>query len=94
MPTSIRSQDLLAHLEQVVSWNRHVNSDPSTGNLLIRDSFHQASLKVLELAFLPSQFRISVIDTQPPKAPSDSAIKDPVRVQRRSQNPAGREPSG
>jgi small-conductance mechanosensitive channel len=50
-PTSIRSQDPLAHLEQVVSWYRHVNSDSSTGNVLIRDSLHQASLKVLELAF-------------------------------------------
>jgi hypothetical protein len=50
-PTSIRPQDLLAHLEQVVSWYRHVNSDPSTGNVLIHDSLHQASLKALELAF-------------------------------------------
>jgi small-conductance mechanosensitive channel len=50
-PDSIRSQDVVAHLEQISSWYRQVTSAPPTGNVLIRDSLHQAALKALEQAF-------------------------------------------
>ncbi len=69
-PASIRSQDLLAHLEQVVSWYRQVNSDPSTGNVLIRDSLHQASLKVLELAFQFARAEAALTAESAPQTPA------------------------
>ena len=50
-PDSIRSKDVVAHLEQISSWYRHVTSAPSTTNVLIRDSLYQAALKALEQAF-------------------------------------------
>ncbi len=51
-PDSIRSQDVIAHLEQVISWYRDLNSiEPSEGDVLVRDNLHQTSLKALQLAF-------------------------------------------
>jgi small-conductance mechanosensitive channel len=51
-PDSIRSADVIAHLEQVISWYRELNSvEPSVGDVLVRDNLHQASLTALQLAF-------------------------------------------
>ncbi|MGA2738547.1 MAG: mechanosensitive ion channel family protein [Bryobacteraceae bacterium] len=51
-PPSIRSLDVIAHLEQVISWYRDLNTvEPSVGDVLVRDSLHQASLTALQLAF-------------------------------------------
>jgi small-conductance mechanosensitive channel len=49
---SIRSQDVIAHLNQVISWYRDLNSfEPSVGDVLLRDNLHQTSLQALQLAF-------------------------------------------
>jgi hypothetical protein len=54
----------------VVSWYRHLNSDPSTGNVLIRDSLHQASLKVLELAFQFARAEAALTAESAPPTPA------------------------
>jgi small-conductance mechanosensitive channel len=69
-PDSIRSQDIVAHLEQASSWYRHVTSDPSTGNVLLRDSLHQAALKALERAFLFARAEAALIGEPPMPAPA------------------------
>jgi hypothetical protein len=49
---SLRPADVITHLEQVMNWYRDLNlSEPLTGDLLVRDELHQASLTVLQLAF-------------------------------------------
>src|SRR5580693_6998842 len=49
---SVRSQDVIAHLNQVISWYRDLNSfEPSVGDVLLRDNLHQTSLQALQLAF-------------------------------------------
>ena len=51
-PDSVRSQDVIAQLEQMISWYRDLNSvEPSDEDVLIRDNLHQISLKALQLAF-------------------------------------------
>lgn len=51
-PDSIRSQDVIGHLEQVISWYRDLNSvEPSAGDALTRNNLHQTSLTALGLAF-------------------------------------------
>jgi small-conductance mechanosensitive channel len=51
-PSSIRSQDVIAHLEQAISWYRDLSLvEPSAGDVLARDNLHQTSLKALQLAF-------------------------------------------
>jgi small-conductance mechanosensitive channel len=51
-PGPIRSQDVIAHLDQAIAWYRDLNSiEPSAEDVLIRDNLHQTSLKALQLAF-------------------------------------------
>jgi small-conductance mechanosensitive channel len=69
-PDSIRSQDVIAHLEQVSSWYRQVTSAPPTGNVLIRDSLHQAALKALEQAFRFARAEAALIGAPAMPAPA------------------------
>jgi small-conductance mechanosensitive channel len=69
-PDSIRSQDVVAHLEQISSWYRHVTSAPSTANVLIRDSLHQAALKALEQAFRFARAEAALIGEPAMPAPA------------------------
>lgn len=51
-PDTIRSQDVIAHLEQVISWYRDMTPvAASAGDVLVRDNLRQTSLKALQLAF-------------------------------------------
>jgi small-conductance mechanosensitive channel len=51
-PEPIRSRDVMAHLEQVISWYRDLNSvEPAVADVVVRDNLHQTSLKAVQLAF-------------------------------------------
>jgi hypothetical protein len=72
---SIRSQDVIAHLKEVVSWYRDLSSvEPSAGDVLIRDNLHQVSLKALQLAFQFARAEGARIGAeQNPQQPAPSA---------------------
>jgi len=72
---SIRSQDVIAHLKQVVSWYRDLDSvEPSAGDVVVRDNLHQASLKALQLAFQFARAEGARIGAeQNPQQPAPSA---------------------
>ncbi len=47
-----KAEDIIDHLEQSISWYRHLQAvDQASGDVLVRQSIHQASLKALQLAF-------------------------------------------
>ncbi len=50
--TQTKSDDILDHLQQTIGWYRHLQTiEQATGDILIRQSIHQASLKALQLSF-------------------------------------------
>jgi len=73
-PDSIRSQDVIAHLNQVISWYRDLNSvEPSAGDVLLRDDLHQTALQALQLAFRFARAESALIAAaQNPQNPAPS----------------------
>jgi small-conductance mechanosensitive channel len=51
-PASIRSEDILNHLEDAIAWYRHLlGIDQASDDLLVRQNVHDASLRALQSAF-------------------------------------------
>ena len=51
-PTSITSQNIVAHLEQVVAWYRDISAvSPPTVDVIISDDLRATSIKAVQLAF-------------------------------------------
>ncbi len=66
-PDSIRSQDVIAHVGQVISWYRDLNSVEPAGDVLVRDNLHQTSLRALDLAFGFARAETALIAKQNPR---------------------------
>ncbi len=50
--TNIKAEDVTDHLQQTISWYRHLETiEQASPDVLIRQSVHQTSLKALQLAF-------------------------------------------
>lgn len=73
-PDAIHSQDVIAHLEQVIAWYRNLNSiEASAGDVLVRDNLRQTSLEALQLAFRFARAENSLVGAErnaPNQAPS------------------------
>jgi len=51
-PASIRSEDILNHLEDAIAWYRHLlGIDQASDDVLVRQNVHDASLRALQSAF-------------------------------------------
>ncbi len=64
----IRSDDVIDHLEQTIAWYRHLQTvEQATGDVLMRQSVHQASLKALQLAFDFARAESSLVAADQPQ---------------------------
>jgi len=50
--TTLKSDDITDHLEQTIAWYRHLQTvEQATGDVIVRQSVRQSSLKALQLSF-------------------------------------------
>jgi small-conductance mechanosensitive channel len=74
-PTTIRSEDIVDHVEQTIAWYRHMQSvEQATSDVLVRQNVHQAALKALQLGFDFARAEAGLVsaDAQPSQTPVNS----------------------
>ena len=76
-PTTIRAEDVIAHLEQTIAWYRHLvaleQSPAASGDLLLRESTHQTAIEALRLAFRSARAEAALLSSNQAPAQNSGA---------------------